>query len=63
MELVFEMRLGVWQQFAQWNLCRLCWNGLQVHKQRNFLLDNDFSPAYSLFVKKDRLQDTPSIIC
>ena len=24
------------------------------HKRRNFLLDNDFSPAYSHFVKKDR---------
>lgn len=40
------------------------------HKRRSFVLDNEFSPAYSQFVKrdrlhyaKDRLHDAASIIC
>jgi hypothetical protein len=43
--------------------CSFYWKGLRGHKRRNFMLDNDFSLTYSLFVKKDRLQSASSIIC
>jgi hypothetical protein len=46
--------------FARTGQC----NGvLRGHKPHSFMLDNDFSPAYAHFVKKDRPYKTLSIIC
>ena len=56
-KLVFEPCLGVWQQFIQRHTRSLCWNGLWDHKQRNFVLDNNFSPAFNISVKLNRLQN------
>jgi hypothetical protein len=36
---------------------------LDGHKRGNYMLDNDFSPAYTYCVKLDRLQTKPPIIC
>jgi hypothetical protein len=35
----------------------------QVHKRRNSVLDNEFSPAYNPFMKMDRLHKALSIVC
>jgi len=70
MKLILESGLGIRQQLAQRGACSDCWEPLRGHKWRNYILDNDLSPAYNRSVKldrlraaKDRLQTEPPIIC
>jgi hypothetical protein len=57
-----EPRFGVGQQSAQRRAGSLCWNGLRGHKRHKNMLDSNFSPAYTLFMKKDRLHKAASVI-
>ena len=57
-----EPRFGVGQPLAQGRTRSVCLGVLRSHNQRNFMLDNSFSPAYGNFMKKDRLHNEPSII-
>ncbi len=69
-ELIFKLGLGIGQQFFPWHLRRVYWNGFLGHKHLNNMLDNRFSPAYTMSMKTDRphlapdrLQTRLPIIC
>ena len=69
-KLVFEPGPGVGQQSGRWSLRRVCWERFEGHKRRNYMVDSEFSPAYTCPVKSDRLNSAKdrlntglSIIC
>src|ERR1019366_2987675 len=61
-KLILEAGLGVWQQCTQRRTSSLCWYGLWGHNRHKNMLDSNFSPAYTHFMKKDRLHNEASII-
>jgi hypothetical protein len=60
--MAFEPSFGIGQQFVEWRTRSVCLSVVWGDKRRDFLLDDSFSPAYDLFVKKAGLQNAPSII-
>jgi hypothetical protein len=52
-----------WITICQRRVCSLYWKGLRDHNQHKNILDSNFRPNYGRFMKQDRLQNKPSIIC